>query len=89
MTDKNEADEFRQMDSIVREPGKADYANDSGVRETEPDDCYWDDDEDDYCYTCDGKGYIITCIDDLCHGGDYCIHGDGETICPECHGKWL
>jgi hypothetical protein len=38
------------------------------------------------CPECYGRGYFVDCPDDLCHGGDYCIHGDGETTCAECHG---
>jgi hypothetical protein len=38
------------------------------------------------CPDCWGRGYNVTCIDDLCHGGDYCIHGDGETDCDTCEG---
>jgi hypothetical protein len=36
------------------------------------------------CYFCGGSGYVITCIDDMCHGMDECIHGDGESECPVC-----
>lgn len=39
------------------------------------------------CETCDGDGFIVTCIDDMCVGMGYCIHGDGDTTCPECHGR--
>lgn len=45
--------------------------------------------DDGYCNTCGGEGFIITCVDDLCHGGGYCIHGDGERVCPECKGRNL
>jgi hypothetical protein len=38
----------------------------------------------DGCYLCGGKGYIVTCIDDICRGQDQCIHGDGEDPCPNC-----
>lgn len=44
----------------------------------------WDDEG---CYRCGGKGYIVTCIDDLCRGQDECIHGDGEQPCPACCGE--
>lgn len=43
--------------------------------------------EDEGCYRCGGKGYIVTCIDDLCRGQDECIHGDGEQPCPACCGQ--
>lgn len=45
-----------------------------------------EDDEDfDSCHRCGGSGWIITCIDDLCHGSGECIHGDGDTPCPACN----
>lgn len=56
----------------------------------EPEGCDYMDallDEDPVCYTCGGEGIIITCCDDICVGGGHCIHGDGEDICPECHGE--
>ena len=43
--------------------------------------------DDDYCFRCDNQGYILVCPDDMCHGLGYCIHGDGETICPYCQGE--
>jgi len=49
----------------------------------------YDDEDDNWCPTCNCRGFIITCPDDLCHGGDHCIHGDGEEICPDCKGRWL
>lgn len=39
------------------------------------------------CETCWGEGYIVTCCDDICVGSGYCIHGDGEKICPDCQGE--
>lgn len=39
------------------------------------------------CLRCHGDGWILICPDDLCHGAGYCIHGDGEMMCPECDGK--
>ncbi len=44
-------------------------------------------DDDDYCQRCDGEGFILVCWDDICQGQGYCMHGDGEIICPECHGR--
>ena len=38
------------------------------------------------CHRCDGSGFVLTCIDDMCRGAGECMHGDGESICPECHG---
>jgi hypothetical protein len=49
----------------------------------------WDDPDDWYCYRCDNRGVIIVCVDDLCRGTGECMHGDGEMICPDCHGKNL
>lgn len=48
----------------------------------------WDDEFDDEfdeapaagpnpgCYECGGRGWVVRCPDDLCHGMDECIHGD-------------
>jgi len=47
---------------------------------------YYDQDDDYCCPTCNGLGYIITCCDDICANSDRCIHGDGEEMCPDCHG---
>lgn len=56
-----------------------------------PDEYFEDDYEpyDDYsgCYRCGGRGWEVTCIDDLCHGQDVCIHGDPPTPCPVCNPK--
>jgi hypothetical protein len=35
------------------------------------------------CPTCGGIG--VVCIDDMCRGAGYCIHGDGD--CPTCGGE--
>ena len=43
---------------------------------------------DQECYRCYGKGWILSCIDDICHGLGYCMHGDGFMDCPECGGEW-
>lgn len=48
---------------------------------------YGDDEErgDRFCYTCYGRGFIVNCVDDICHGSDDgCIHGDGNVDCPDC-----
>lgn len=37
------------------------------------------------CYRCNGGGWIVFCIDDLCRGAGYCMHGDGERPCPNCN----
>ena len=29
-------------------------------------------------------GWIIVCLDDICRGQGWCIHGDGDAICPHC-----
>lgn len=49
----------------------------------------WDDDLPDCCPECDGAGYVITCIDDLCVAAGECIHGDGEEVCPTCEGEGI
>lgn len=54
-----------------------------------------DDLDDDYegeylgritCWNCGGEGRTIECCDDLCHGQDWCMHGDNR-MCRECHGE--
>lgn len=48
----------------------------------------WEEDyesEDSGCYECGGRGYVVRCIDDLCHGQDECIHGDPPTPCFVCN----
>ena len=40
---------------------------------------------DDFCHRCGNTGWLITCMDDLCHGSGTCMHGDGEQPCPECN----
>lgn len=46
-----------------------------------------DHDDERACYECGGRGYVVTCIDDLCDGGDECIHGDPPTPCKNCNPK--
>lgn len=39
-----------------------------------------------YC----NDGIIVVCCDDLCANTDYCIHGDGYAVCPDCNGRgWV
>ena len=38
-----------------------------------------------YCWDCGGRGWKITCIDDMCHGQDECIHGDPLRPCWTCN----
>lgn len=38
-----------------------------------------------YCYECGGRGWIIRCPDDLCHGQGECIHGDPPRRCWVCN----
>ncbi len=45
-----------------------------------------EDDDTGGCYLCGGAGFIVDCIDDLCRNGGECMHGDGESVCPACHG---
>lgn len=52
--------------------------------------CHNGGDEDDevdegYCYRCDGKRFVIVCVDDMCRGAGECMHGDGEISCPVCN----
>jgi len=53
------------------------------------DDEYEDDPDayDEYgsCYNCDGSGWIVVCVDDMCRGMGECIHGDGDMPCPICN----
>lgn len=52
--------------------------------------CYCDDpdvSDGGSCYDCGGRGWNVTCIDDLCHGQDYCIHGDPPTPCRNCNAE--
>jgi hypothetical protein len=41
------------------------------------------------CQSCDEFGQVVTCIDDMCRGQDYCIHGDGMSACPDCDGHMI
>lgn len=38
------------------------------------------------CPYCD-EGTLLVCCDDLCHGQGWCMHGDGEVMCPHCNGS--
>ena len=53
-------------------------------KEAHGDDGDFDYYEDVECY-CSGTGLVVVCIDDICRGNDWCIHGDGMEICP-CQG---
>lgn len=50
----------------------------------------WDDEweGEPFCWTCNGRGWVVVCMDDLCHGTDCgCIHGGkGNMACPDCEG---
>ncbi|MFN2233884.1 MAG: hypothetical protein ACK2U1_06610 [Anaerolineales bacterium] len=46
-----------------------------------------DQEEPEMCPEYLGSGFVLICIDDICNGLGYCIHGDGEMICPNCHGE--
>jgi hypothetical protein len=39
------------------------------------------------CYECGGRGWVVRCIDDVCHGQDECIHGDPPEPCSTCNPK--
>ena len=57
------------------------------IEANEPDDDWFDEEYvgERYCWSCGGRGWKITCPDDLCHGQDECIHGDPPTPCWECN----
>ena len=38
------------------------------------------------CPKCDGDGWVVICIDDICRGRGDCMHGDGNRVCPVCEG---
>lgn len=38
-----------------------------------------------YCNECGGRGYVVRCIDDMCHGQDECLHGDPPMPCWHCN----
>jgi hypothetical protein len=52
-------------------------------------DNYYDEDyhEPSTCWKCGGEGFQIVCMDDLCHGQGYCMHGDGHISCSACGGE--
>lgn len=53
-------------------------------------DCYCCDPEvydNSGCNECGGRGWIVRCPDDLCHGQDECIHGDPPSPCRQCNPK--
>lgn len=48
-----------------------------------------DDDDGEYlghvpCWNCD-EGTVVACMDDLCHGQGWCMHGDNRP-CHVCRG---
>lgn len=50
--------------------------------------CFDDEDCDEGfdCPYCD-EGILLVCFDDLCRGQGWCMHGDGEVMCPDCNGS--
>ncbi|MGB0219761.1 MAG: hypothetical protein ACPGJF_10550 [Sinimarinibacterium flocculans] len=48
-------------------------------------DCYDYDDGYD-CPHCD-EGTLLVCFDDMFRGQGWCMHGDGEVMCPHCNGS--
>ena len=39
------------------------------------------------CLTCSGEGWIVICVDDICHGIGECFHGEsGMALCLDCDG---
>lgn len=51
---------------------------------TEPDFMDFEDEADDACPKCDGTGFYVWCVDDMCRGVGECMHG--HDICPQCRG---
>ena len=52
----------------------------------EIDDADWGDElEGGVCCNCDGSGWMVVCVDDMCRGMGECIHGDGNRPCPICN----
>ena len=47
---------------------------------------YVDPDDRAPCLECDESGWIVNCVDDLCHGRGECMYG-GELVCPVCEGS--
>lgn len=45
----------------------------------------FDYDENPACPHCD-EGVQLVCIDDICQGQGWCMHGDGEITCRHCNG---
>ncbi|WP_137920437.1 hypothetical protein [Hydrogenophaga sp. 2FB] len=54
-------------------------------------------DDDDYegeylgsitCWSCGGEGTRVDCMDDLCHGQGFCMHGDNR-MCGVCYGEGM
>lgn len=38
------------------------------------------------CWSCGGEGNVVDCCDNLCHGQDWCMHGDNRW-CGVCAGE--
>jgi len=43
--------------------------------------------EPECCDECMGEGIICICLDDICQGQGWCMHGDGMATCPSCDGQ--
>ena len=56
------------------------------VDESDDDPDFFCDDDDLGCQHCN-DGVLLVCIDDLCQGQGWCMHGDGEIVCPYCGGQ--
>jgi hypothetical protein len=41
------------------------------------------------CQECNEVNEVCDCIDDMCQGSGYCIHGDGMSICRDCNGSGI
>ena len=41
------------------------------------------------CFVCNGTGWAVVCIDDMCRDSGECMHGDGDVECGHCLGTGL
>ena len=79
----------KQLEARARRHLEIGYEPDVAPRSIESE---WDDDEARYlgdavtCWGCGGEGNEVACVDDLCHGQGWCMHGDNRP-CRECGGE--
>ncbi len=70
------------MDRFTEEPAANMERN---YREAQQGEDYDDGGDPPYCCACNGRRWVVRCIDDLCYGQDECIHGDPPSPCWECN----